>query len=74
MLLTPFNMLTKLLLVPLVKRTQPDWLYLAPLIQIPILCLLTQDISIAVKLFLVIHISFSFLFSKMTFLGHRTGF
>lgn len=44
---------------------------MVPLLQLPILYLLTGDISQSLKLFLAIHCFFGFIFAKITFGGHR---
>lgn len=69
---TLINILMKIVIVPLQYRKQPEWFYLVPLMQLPLLTLLS-DWDIAWRLFLVMHISCSFTFFKLTFLGHRTG-
>ena len=51
--------------------TQND---LVPLLQLPILWLWSQDLFLSFQLFLTIHVSLSLVFSKLTFLGHRTGY
>jgi hypothetical protein len=70
---TPINIFLKLILPPFVKGGQPEWFYLVPLMQIPFLCALTGKAAIALKLFVIIHVTFSFIFFKLSFLGHRTG-
>jgi len=74
MLLTPLNILLKVIVTPIIFRVQPEWFYLVPLLQLPLLWLMTQKFYLAFKLFLTIHISISTLFAKLTFLGHRTGY
>lgn len=70
---TPINIFLKLVMPPFVKKRQPEWFYLVPLMQIPFLWVLTGNIISAVKLFLIVHVTFSFIFFKLSFLGHRTG-
>jgi hypothetical protein len=71
-LTTLLNILLKLLIVPLLHRKSPEWFYLVPLLQLLPLTLLAGW-ETAWRLFLVIHISCSFAYMKLTFLGHRTG-
>lgn len=73
MMLTPFNILLKLLVKPLRLGAQPEWFYLVPLLQLPALWLMTGEWLLAFKLFMTIHVTLSIVFSKLTFLGHRTG-
>ena len=74
LMVTPFNILLKLIVRPVRKFVEPEWLYIVPLLQLPILWTITGNLNIAFKLFLVIHMSFSYFFTKLTFLGHRTGY
>ena len=74
MMMTPFNMLLKLIVKPIRLGCQPEWFYLVPLLQLPILWLMTGDLLLAFKLFMTIHITISLFFSKFTFHGHRTGY
>lgn len=60
-------------MIPITQRKQPEWFYVIPLVQIPILYLLIGDINISIKIFLAIHVTFGFVFSKLAFIGHRTG-
>lgn len=69
---TLINILMKIFIVPLQYKKQPEWFYLVPLIQLPLLTLLA-DWDTAWRIFLVMHISCSFTFLKLSFLGHRTG-
>lgn len=67
----PLNILLKLIIVPFMKRIQPEWLYLVPLTQILLMYLLNGDIWMSIKLFLTIHLFFAYVFFKLTFGGHR---
>jgi hypothetical protein len=67
----PLNIVLKLLIVPLAKRIQPEWLYLVPLTQILLMYLINGDLLLSIKLFLVIHCFFGYVFTKVTFGGHR---
>lgn len=55
------------------KMTLPDWLFFIPLIQVPIIYCITNDLELSFKLFVTIHVTFSVIMMKLTFLGHRTG-
>ena len=67
------NILLRTIITPLTKRMLPDFLFLTPLIQIPLIYLITNDLILSLKLFTTMHVVFGFLFLKLTFLGHRTG-
>ena len=69
----PINIITKLIIVPLTQRKMPNPFFIVCLIQIPLLFVLTDDLSFSIKLFLIIHATFSFLFTKLTFIWHRTS-
>jgi fatty acid desaturase len=72
-LTTLLNIVLKLIIVPLQRFKQPEWFYLVPLLQLPLLYLETGQWDIAWRLFVVMHLSVSYAFMKLTFLGHRTG-
>ena len=71
-LATLFNIFLKIVIVPIQHRKQPEWFYLVPLLQlIPLSWMAGWQTGW--RLFLVMHLSCSFIFFKVTFLGHRTG-
>ena len=67
----PLNILLKLIIVPLVKRNKPEWEYVVPLTEIIIFYLLNGNLVESIKLFLFIQCFFGYLFTKITFGGHR---
>lgn len=67
------NMLLRTIIQPVINKTQPDWPFFIPLLQLPIIYLITHDLTISLKLFLTIHVTFSFIMMKLAFLGHRSG-
>lgn len=67
----PFNIILKLFIVPLAKWTKPEWEYLVPLTQVFVLYMINEDLVGSIKLFLTIHCFFGFIFTKITFGGHR---
>ena len=67
----PFNIILKLFIVPLIKWTEPEWLYIVPLAELGIFYLFNGDIIDSVKLFLLMQCFFGYLFTKITFGGHR---
>ena len=70
---TLINILFKVLILPIIKKRSPEFLYLSSLAQIPLIWLMTSDIFTALKLYAVMHIALSVFFVKMTFVGHRNG-
>jgi len=69
----PINIFIKLIAVPLTERKIPNLFFFVPLIQIPLLFLLTNNLSLSIKLFLTIHATFGVVFTKLSFVWHRTG-
>lgn len=69
----PSNILLKLLIVPLTQKKSPELFYMVPLTQIPLLYLISNNLSLSIKIFLTMHITFGFIFSKLAFIGHKTG-
>jgi len=70
-IMIPSNIILKLLIVPIFKFCKPEFEYLVPLMQLPILYILTQNFLTSLYLFLTIHCFFGFVFAKITFGGHR---
>ncbi len=71
LIMIPMNIILKLLIVPLIKWTKPEWEYLVPLMQIAVFYFLNYDIFESIKLFLVMQCFFGYIFTKITFGGHR---
>jgi hypothetical protein len=67
------SMVSRLFFLPVLRQTMPEWFYIIPLLQIPLIYQFNGDIYLSIKLFCVMHISFSAFFMKINFFGHRTG-
>jgi fatty acid desaturase len=70
LLLQPINMTLKLLIVPLTKQTAPDLNYAFPML-IFLSFWWSTSFVFALKLYLGIYCSFTFLLMKVLFCGHR---
>lgn len=69
-LLQPLNMLLKLLVIPIMRRTGPDLFYATPML-IFAFFLSQNSLGDAIKLYLVVYCSFGYLLMKVLFCGHR---
>lgn len=63
-------MLLKLVILPITKQIKPDLMYSFPLL-IFLISFFAHNFVIALKLYLVIYCTFSFLLMKVLFCGHR---
>jgi len=71
--LAPLNIILKLVIIPIIQQKLPEWFYMSSLFQIPLMYCFNFNLALSIQLYLVMHISFSIIFSKLTFIGHRTG-
>ncbi len=63
-------MLLKLVILPIIRKTTPDPMYAFPIL-VFLACYLNTSFATALKFYLVIYCSFSFLLMKVLLCGHR---
>lgn len=68
---SPINVILKLIVVPLTKFKKPDPYHTFPLLVFFFIYLNCNTFGEALKFFLIIYCSFSFLLMKALFCGHR---
>lgn len=64
-------MILKLFILPIIKKVKPDIMYAFPLLIFSAAYLVNGSFMEALKLYLVLYCSFSFLLMKVLFCGHR---
>jgi fatty acid desaturase len=74
MMLTPCNVVYKLIIRPLIRFVQPDWFYAVTLMELPLMWAITGNFATAFELFMVLQMTFSAFFSKLACLGHVTNY